>query len=117
MPVRGKIVSRGRPLSPILRDAFEHQRRLRDEFSALRLQQYLDAENATNGALLNADGRRRRIDPMQLFTSNHTFAYRYASEELRDWWAHHPRMTFPEYERQSYEAVPDDYYDWDQLRA
>ncbi|OZB80560.1 MAG: hypothetical protein B7X32_19130, partial [Microbacterium sp. 13-71-7] len=96
-------MSRGRALSPILRDAFAHQRRLRDDFSAVRLQQYIDAENATNGALLNAAGRRRRIDPMRLFLSNRAFAYCYASEELRDWWAEHPRITFPDYERQVYE--------------
>ena len=110
-------MSRGRPLSPILRDAFAHQSRLRDEFGLLRLQQYIAAETATNGALLNADGRARGIDPMRLFTGNHAYAYRYASEELRDWWAHHPRMTFPEYERQTYEAAPDDYYDWEPLSA
>ncbi|OZB81568.1 MAG: hypothetical protein B7X41_16760 [Microbacterium sp. 14-71-5] len=75
------------------------------------MQQYIDAENATNGALLNAAGRRRRIDPMRLFLSNRAFAYCYASEELRDWWAEHPRITFPDYERQVYEAPPDDYYD------
>lgn len=104
-------MSRGRPLSPILRDAFEHQRRLREEFRTHRLHAYIAAETHTNGCLLNAEGRARGIDPMTLFIRNRAYAYRYASEELRDWWEQHPRVTFPEYERQMYEAVPDDYYD------
>lgn len=110
-------MSRRRPLSPILRDAFAHQKQLRNEFSLLRTQQYMDAEAATNGVLLNADGKRLGINPMHLFTHNRAFAHRYASEELLEWWLDHPRMTYPDFERQSYEPAPDDYYDWEQIPA
>ncbi len=100
-------MSRGRPLSPILRDAFAHQRRLREEFGLLRLQNYIAAETETNGALLNPRGREAGIDPMRLFSGNRSYAYAYASEELVEWWRSHPRMTFPEYEKQMYEAEPE----------
>ncbi|MGN7187556.1 hypothetical protein [Microbacterium enclense] len=100
-------------MSPILGAAFEEQKRLREEFRALRTQQYIAAETATNGALLNQKGRRARIDPMRLFESNAAFAYCYASEELIDWWHSHPRMTFPEYERQMYDSVPHE-FDFDE---
>lgn len=64
------------------------------------------AEEATNGVLLNRKGKERNIDPLRLFTSNHAFAYCYASDELLEWWAKNPRITFPEYERQMYESAP-----------
>lgn len=104
-------MSRNRPLSPILRDAFAEQKRLRDEFSLVRTQSYLDAEAATNGALLNPEAIRRGIDPLTLFTGNRYYARRWASEELLEWWERHPRMSFPEYERQVYEPAPDGYYE------
>lgn len=73
----------------------------------LRLNAYIAAETETNGALLNVKGRAAGIDPMRLFTGNRSFAYCYASEELVEWWETHPRMTFPDYERQMYEPEPD----------
>jgi hypothetical protein len=110
-------MSRNRPLSPILRDAFAEQKRLRAELGMMRLQAYIDAEAATNGALLNREGRRRRIDPMSLFTHNRYYANRYASDELLEWWQDHPRITYPDYEQQSYEPAPDGYYDREQICA
>lgn len=112
-------MSRGRPLSPILRDAFEHQKRLRAEFTELRWNHFMAAEEATRGALLNRKGIAAGIDTLRLFTSNRAFAYCYASEELIEWWAEHPRMTFPEYEKQMYEPEPEleESYGWVEMET
>ncbi len=60
-------------------------------------QHYRAAEDACRGTLLNAAGRARGIDPRKLFYGPATRAYKYASEELVDWWRTHPRVTQVEY--------------------
>ncbi|MHB1433608.1 MAG: hypothetical protein ACYCVZ_16040, partial [Streptosporangiaceae bacterium] len=60
-------------------------------------QQYLNAERECNGVLLNALGRARLADAWQLWTGPAWLAERYASEELREWWLTHPRLTVTEY--------------------
>jgi hypothetical protein len=73
---------------------------LRADFEQVRGSAYLAAEEATRGALLNARGKRAGIDAYSLFIGSGVRANAYASEELREWWAAHPRLTFTEYERQ-----------------
>ncbi|WP_348665909.1 hypothetical protein [uncultured Microbacterium sp.] len=57
-------------------------------------------DSRCRGALLNAEGRARNIDALSLFMGNTARAHRYASEELREWWETHPRVTFAMFERQ-----------------
>ena len=61
--------------------------------------QYLAAEAATNGYLLNRAGRDAGIDPWSLWTGPSSRAAKYASEELRNWWEapHNRRVTKSEY--------------------
>lgn len=61
---------------------------------------YLDAEAATNGYLVNAEGRARGIDPRDLFTGPEARARRWASDELKGWWDQHGRMTFEDWKAQ-----------------
>lgn len=58
---------------------------------------YFAAEDATKGALLNNDGRARGVDPRQLFRGNEATARRYASEELKQWWDDHGRITLEDF--------------------
>ncbi|CAL9296774.1 phage minor capsid protein [Streptomyces sp. SudanB25_2051] len=62
--------------------------------------QYLAAEDATNGYLLDRKARAAGVDPATLFTGPAHVAYARASEELKRWWADHPRLTLAEYTEQ-----------------
>ncbi|PJN40506.1 phage capsid protein [Streptomyces sp. CB02959] len=59
--------------------------------------QYLDAEDACNGYLLNTRARAAGINPVELFSGPARIAYARASEELRQWWAANGRMTQAEF--------------------
>ncbi|MEU4234174.1 phage minor capsid protein [Nonomuraea sp. NPDC026600] len=62
--------------------------------------QWLQAENATNGYLLNKAGEAEGIDPISLFSGPLSRSKKYASEELRRWWNTHQRMTLTEFRAQ-----------------
>lgn len=57
------------------------------------------AENATRGNLLSPAGKRAGVDPGTLFSGSAAAARKYASEELKRWWAEsgHPRRTLTEF--------------------
>ncbi|MBZ6258136.1 phage minor capsid protein [Streptomyces olivaceus] len=59
-------------------------------------QQYLAAEHAV-GFLLNAKGREKGLEPGGLFRGPARIAYAYASDELKDWWREHGRLTQAEF--------------------
>ncbi|MGW3847177.1 phage minor capsid protein [Streptomyces fagopyri] len=59
--------------------------------------QWLAAEEATNGYLLSRKAQADGIDPITLFTGPSHVAFARASEELKRWWADHPRTTLAEY--------------------
>lgn len=59
--------------------------------------QMLQAENDLNGHLLSPQARARGIDPLSLFSGPAARVRRWASEDLRRWWADHPRVTFAEF--------------------
>ncbi|UPL13040.1 hypothetical protein [Microbacterium galbinum] len=84
----------------IISEAFSAWRECRAEYDETLYTQYEAAEAATNGAMLNARGREKGIDPFSLFMGNETRALAYASEELVEHWAEHPRITFAKFERQ-----------------
>ena len=81
-------------------------RRNRERWAALRAEwfdwawaQFLAAETACRGYLLNKDGRAAGIDPWTLWSGRSSRAMRYASEELLEFWAHSPRITVTEYSK------------------
>lgn len=84
----------------IVSDAFNAWRECRAEYDETLYQQYMAAEEATNGAMLNARGREKGIDPFTLFMGNQTRALAYASEELVEHWETHPRITYAKFEKQ-----------------
>ncbi|MER6830800.1 hypothetical protein ABT352_32740 [Streptosporangium sp. NPDC000563] len=66
-------------------------------------EQWLAAEEATRGYLLNRAGVAANIDPKSLWGGNSSRAGKYASEELKRWWAEQPnggRMTYAEWRAQ-----------------
>jgi hypothetical protein len=50
-----------------------------------------DAERATKGNLLSAEGKRRGVDARRWFKGGQPPSLRYASDELRDWFEAHGR--------------------------
>lgn len=59
--------------------------------------QFLAAEAACRGYLLNKAGQAAGLDPWTLWTGPASRATRYASEELLEFWAANPRLTVSEY--------------------
>ena len=55
--------------------------------------QFWQAEAATNGYMLNKEGKRADIDPVTLFTGSEARAKKYASPELYEWFQNHGRPT------------------------
>ena len=62
--------------------------------------QYMDAEDATAGNLLNKTAQAKNIDPESLFSGDPERAYLFASEELMRWWGDNPRLTYTDYKTQ-----------------
>ena len=70
-------------------------RRMYDEYVQIS---YLRAEARANGHLLSPAGRAARIDPVTLFSGQRARARKYASEELKRFWAEvEPRQTYTEF--------------------
>lgn len=65
-----------------------------DEFTHVN---YLQAEKATRGNMLNKRGKADGVDPLTLFTGQLSRARRYASEELMRWWSTNGRMNLTQF--------------------
>ena len=73
---------------------------IRAEWYDAAYQQYLTAEQVCRGNLLSRDGIASGIaEPFSLWHGPAAVAMKYASEELRDFWAASPRLTIGEYAR------------------
>jgi hypothetical protein len=68
-----------------------------EEFSLHVEQQYVEAENATRGVMVNAAGTARGISPRELLTGDIRQVYRYASPELLEWFETNRRITWSEF--------------------
>lgn len=84
----------------LISDGFAAWRECRADYDDTLYAQYEAAEEATRGAMLNARGRARGIDAFSLFMGPEVRALAYASEELVEHWATHPRVTFAAFEKQ-----------------
>lgn len=62
--------------------------------------EFVAAEDYCRGNMLSAAGKRAGTDPARLWCGAEDKAYMYASEELREWWLAHPRLTPGEWDRQ-----------------
>ena len=87
-------------MNAIMNAAFETYRRMRADFELYRHSRFLCAHTELRGELLNAAGRAARIDPVSLFMGPWSRVERYASEELKSWFAQHGRLTVDEFETQ-----------------
>lgn len=66
----------------------------------LALEAHVDAaERATRGNLLSPAGIAAGVSLAQLFAANRVSADRWASEELREFWASRPRPTLAAFEQ------------------
>lgn len=92
--------------SPLTNPARRASRRLtpeqacREEYDANTYIAYLAAENECRGVLLSREGRAKDIDPITLFSGPAARARKYASEELKTWWARNGRITYTEWRYQ-----------------
>jgi hypothetical protein len=59
--------------------------------------QYLQAEQDCNGYLLNKKAKAAGHNPASLFSGPARIAYARASDELKEWWAEHGRLTQAEF--------------------
>jgi hypothetical protein len=60
-------------------------------------EQYLHAEEVCRGSMLNAAGQRAGVTPQSLFSGPASSAAKYASEELRDYFRQHGRLTLEDF--------------------
>lgn len=80
--------------------AVEQYHAIRDEYEVVVISAYERAVEVTCGAMVNRRGEAKGISDWDLFTHNERYARAYASEELIEHWARHPRPTFGAFERQ-----------------
>lgn len=57
-------------------------------------QDYFAAEDATRGVLLTRAGENAGVNARDLWRNNEAFARKWASDELKEWWDEHGRITF-----------------------
>lgn len=92
--------------SPLTNPARRPERRLsteqqcREEYDVHTYTAYMNAEDECRGVLLNREGKAKDIDPLSLFSGPAARARKYASEELKTWWARNGRITFAEWKFQ-----------------
>lgn len=92
--------------SPLIRAALDQIAELRQAHRLIVEAEYAQALDATNGRMLNERGRMAGVSTFDLFTHNRTFFSAYASEELVEWRADHPHLSFEEFERQMTDTEP-----------
>jgi hypothetical protein len=59
--------------------------------------QYLQAEDDLRGVLLNKRAEAAGRAPITLFSGPARIAHAHASDELKEWWAEHGRLTQAEF--------------------
>lgn len=92
-------------MSAIFKQAAATWHAARAEFEIVREAAFARAVNEIDGALLNARGRAKGIDPYSLFIGPEIRAQAYASEELIEHWARYPRPQWGRFERQYIEDM------------
>ena len=79
--------------------ARDRRQRGNQEYSDLTYREWMLAENRIQGGvLLNRAGIRAGISDRSLFSGSQARADRYASDELKEYWLTHPRMTRREWD-------------------
>lgn len=78
----------------------ERNRQAAQEYSDHVYREWLAAEAATNGVMLNKRGLHKKISERAVITGSQEQFDRYASDELRDFFLTRPRLTRRQYDRQ-----------------
>jgi len=73
---------------------------MKTEYDAALEAHYYQAEEATNGNLVRHASRAAGVRALSLFSGPVEKAYKHASEELLEFWQHHPRPTLQDFEQQ-----------------
>lgn len=60
--------------------------------------EYDKALEVCSGVLVNNIGRAAHVDGYSLFTGSQLKAMKFASEELKEYWETHPRLSLEDYE-------------------
>jgi hypothetical protein len=100
------VAAEAEDASPLTNPARRPARRLspdqvcREEYDSFVEGSYVSAENECRGVLLNRNGRASGVDPASLFSGPASRVRKYASEELRTWFARHGRVTYSEWKYQ-----------------
>lgn len=92
-------------MSAIFKRASQQWAEMHTEFERYVEASYNKALEASGGVLVNAAGKAKHIDGYDLFTGPAIRAYRYASEELQQYWAAHPRLSMNDFEAQWVEGA------------
>lgn len=92
-------------MSVLFEYAIAQYREIRQDFEVYREGQHARAEHDCNARLLSKEAMAAGIDSYSLFIGPRARAERWASEELRDWWAQHGRLTYAEFERQHVQSI------------
>ena len=87
-------------MSAIFAEAAAQWSEMSMDFMAYVDDAYNKALEATAGVLVNSEGKAKKIDGYILWRSRKDFAYKYASEELLEYWEVNPRLTMKEFEAQ-----------------
>lgn len=74
-----------------------HKANRQEEYRQWLEGQWVSAEEATRGSMVNKAGRAKGIDPRSLWTASKATRDRYASDELRAYWDKHPILTEDEF--------------------
>jgi hypothetical protein len=76
------------------------ERACREEYDSFLHTSYTSAEDECRGVMLNRDGLAAGIHPASLFSGPASRVRKYASEELRSWFARTGRITYGEWKYQ-----------------
>lgn len=88
-------------MSAIFAKAAEYWQDMKQDYISFVDYQYLAAVEACSGVLVNQAGRAAGIDGYTLFTGPVSRVYKYASEELLEFWTEQqPRLTMKQFEEQ-----------------
>lgn len=80
--------------------ALSLEQMLRAKFREEITRRFVSAEWETKGQMLNSAAKAVGIDPFSLFSGTEARARKWASDELKRWWAEHGRITYDTYSAQ-----------------
>lgn len=84
-------------MSALFQAAAQLSRQLTQDWHDDLARRIADADEATHGYMVTAEGKAKGLTPLDLFTGPPS-RIQYATRELQDHWLDHPRITRSRYE-------------------